>query len=122
MNSYIISSIVSFGKSFGDKFTHTWIYSIVTTIYTAISRSWKNSAIMGLLRGNKREGEAAKSVAGKIARFPFTLLEFIGGKIGARFSETVKKSRICYWGRSYAQNFIALNTRFLGIMILCLSL
>lgn len=122
MNSYIISSIVSFGKSFGDKFTHTWIYSIVTTIYTAISRSWKNSAIMGLLRGNKREGEAAKSIAGKIARFPFTLLEFIGGKIGARFSETVKKSRICYWGRSYAQNFIALNTRFFGIMILCLSL
>ena len=121
MNSYIISQIARLGKGFGEKFTHTWLYAIIMSIYTAISRSWQNSKIMSTLRANSREGMVKNSGVYTVLRFPFTLLEMIGGKIGKRLDKAIEGSMFCEWGRIYAQNCIALNSRFLGMLILVMS-
>lgn len=121
MNSMIISSIAAFFKSFENKFTSSAIYALIMNIYSAVSRAWNGSTIMTLLKKNKREGMVEKSIIWKICRLPFTVIELIGKKIGRSFVKGVSNSCICAWGYSYLQNFMAVNTRFFGIMLLCAS-
>ena len=60
----------------------------------------------------------SNSVAVRIVRCPFTFLTFIKKKIGKFVESNIKNSFICHWARVYIQNFMAVNTRFFGIMIL----
>lgn len=122
LNSMIINSIIGFVKGLGKMFEHTWIYSLIMRIYTAISKSWKNSTIMTFLKGNSQEEISQKSVIWKIFRLPFVFLEWIGKKNGEKLNDAVEHSRFCTWGKCYIQNFMAINSRFFGIMILTAGL
>ncbi|MDO5396784.1 MAG: O-antigen ligase family protein [bacterium] len=118
----IISSLIGFFKSFGEKFVHTGIYSLIMSVYGFFSRAWSQSIIMTKLKADSRDGMVEKSIIWHICRIPFAILEAIGRGIGKPFLKAVKKSVICAWGYSYIQNFMAVNTRFMGILLLCASI
>lgn len=122
MNSMIISAIVLFCRSIAEYFRNSGICAIMMKIYNFFSTAWKKSSIMTALRGNKREGEAEKSITGKILRIPFTVCEFVSKKLGAFINERVKQSAICRLAIVYIQNFMAVNTRFFGFMLLFLGI
>lgn len=118
----IISSLVGFCKGFGEKFTHTLIYAVVMRIYGFFSKAWANSRIMSWINSGRYEGMAQKSLLYKICYIPFAVLEFIGKYIGKPLMRAAKKSIICAWGYSYISNFMAVNTRFMGILVLFASI
>lgn len=122
MNSLILTSVISFFRAFGTFFKKCGIYKAVNKIYSAFSKAWGKSIIVDIIGRDEREGEAVKSVTGKIFRTPFTVWEIIRNKMGNRARETISKSIICMHGRTYIQNFMAVNTRFFGIMLLCASI
>jgi putative inorganic carbon (HCO3(-)) transporter len=57
----------------------------------------------------------------KILFLPFTLIGVIQKKFGEKLNKTVQQSALCEAGRVYVQNFMALNTRFWGAMLLAAS-
>ena len=116
MNSFILSSIAAFCHSFANAFRKSGLCKLLMKIYNGISGSWKNSSVMTWIR-NIGQNES-NSVAVRIVRCPFTFLTFIKKKIGKFVESNIKNSFICHWARVYIQNFMAVNTRFLGIMIL----
>lgn len=98
------------------------IYKVVRGLYDVISNAWRGSRIAGWFRTLHINKEAlANSWAGRIVRSPFTLLEFIARKFGARLSEGIEKSFILKLCRIYLNNILALNLRFLGILMLSLA-
>lgn len=119
MDSVIISAVVTFFHALRRKFIQSKLYAVIMRIYIGCSKSWRNSAIMKFLYGGKSTAED-----GKIARAvyaPFTFLEFIAARIGKKVSGGIKNSVICEFGRRYVHNFMAVNTRFWGIMMLTAS-
>lgn len=116
MNSFILSSIAAFCHSFANAFRKSGLCKLLMKIYNGISGSWKNSSVMNWIR-NIGQNES-NSVAVRIVRCPFTFLTFIKKKIGKFVESNIKNSFICHWARVYIQNFMAVNTRFFGIMIL----
>ena len=119
MNSVILASIAAFFKSFWEVFQKSGIFAAVNKVHGAFSSSWKNSTIISWL---EKEGKAVGSITGKIFRLPFTFLEFLQSKTGAFLREKKEKSMVCAISRTYVQNFMAVNTRFFGIMLMCASL
>ena len=118
MSSLILSSLALFFKKLWWAFQKSGIYALFWKIYNGISTSWKNSAVMTILRKHERDGESTQSVVSKILMSPFTFLEFLQRKIGAFVKRQIEKSVICAWSRTYVQNFMAVNTRFFGVMLL----
>ena len=57
----------------------------------------------------------------KLLFLPFTLIGVIQKKFGEKLNKTVQQSALCEAGRVYVQNFMALNTRFWGAMLLAAS-
>lgn len=119
MNSLIISAAAAFFKAFAGKFTQSKLWAIIQRISLACSRSWESSVIMTLLKRDK--GGFEKSLFARITFAPFTFLEYLQRKIGSGLAERIALSVICGVCRAYVQNFMALNTRFWGIMLLCAS-
>lgn len=120
MNSLILTSLAAFFKGFWRMFHESGTYALFMKIYNAVSRSWANSSIMTLLRKNERD-ELNKSLAARFFRLPFTAMERLKSKIGNFLEGNVRNSFICSWSRTYVQSFMAVNTRFFGIMLLCAS-
>ena len=120
MNSLILTSLASFFKAFFGMFKKSGIYAVIDRIYGACSSSWKKSVLVNAAEKEKK-GASAKSVTGRILRFPFTLLEKISAKTGDFLSDRASKSVLCGFSYTYVQNFMAINTRFFGIMLLCAS-
>lgn len=121
MNSFILAAIASFFKAFCDLFQKSGVFKLITKVYDAFSRSWENSVILSALRSDKRDGEAAKSKTGKVLYFPFAVLGKLRSKMGA-FLRKSENSLICYLSNTYVQNFMAVNVRFFGMMLLAASL
>ena len=122
MNSLILAAIASFFKTFCDMFQKSGVFKLITKISDAFSRSWENSVIMTALRSDKRDGEAVKSTTGKILRLPFTVLEGMCNSIGEFLRKKSENSVICALCNTYVQNFMAVNIRFFGMMLLSASL
>ncbi|MDD6484968.1 MAG: O-antigen ligase family protein [Clostridiales bacterium] len=121
MNSFIISSLAGLFRNIGNKFKESATSALFTRIYLAFSRAWENSLIMGLVGSQKRGDKASKSLIYKIFRLPITFWEYLRGKIGIRLGEKIKTSLLCGLGRDYIQSFMAVNTRFWGVMLLSAS-
>ena len=114
--SFIASSAAVLCRGFADKFKKSKLGSAVEKVNNFFRKSWKNSIIMRFCKGNaiKTCGSAVQ----KLAFLPFTFLEFLQEKIGDRLAEGIKKSAICNAGNVFINNFMALNTRFWGMLLL----
>ena len=121
MNSVIISSLRAFGARIAEWFRSSAIGRAFFYVCAAVSGSWQNSSIMTFLRRDERV-YADKSAAVRAMKCPFTFLDFVKRKIGAFIEENIKTSLLCRWARIYINNFIAVNTRFFGIMLVCAGL
>ncbi|MCC8159717.1 MAG: O-antigen ligase family protein [Oscillospiraceae bacterium] len=122
MNSLILSSLAAFFKAFGRMYQNSGIYALLMKIYNGISGSWKNSRIMSLIRDNGNGETDKSSVTAKILYCPFTFLTFLKNKMGAFIEKNISESFICVWAKSYMQNFMAVNTRFFGIMLIAAAI
>lgn len=116
MKSVILSYLSAFFLGFGRIFKKSGLCRLLMGIYNGISKSWNNSMIMTFMR-NIGQTES-DSVTGKILKSPFVLLDFLKQKIGGFINRNIKDSLICNAAKLYMQNFMAVNTRFFGIMIL----
>ena len=112
MNSLIITSVVNTAKKFGQKYKESKLGALVENIYNAVSRSWHGSVIMNTLKGDTKKENILK----RVVYSPFTFLEFLQKKLCARLSLTIKRSLICETARAYVHSFMALNTRFWGVL------
>lgn len=117
MNSLILSSLASFFKWLWNAFKNSGIYALFMGIYNAVSGSWNNSVIMNRLRKSDKDKISEKSLANKIFGFPFMIAGWLKNKIGAFLEQNIQSSFICSWSRTYLHNFMAVNTRFFGIML-----
>lgn len=118
MNSFIILSLSKACKSFGKVFKNSGLYRLLMKIYNGISGSWQNSAVMTALRSNKNDGLSRMSAAAKVIYCPFNFLDFMKRKIGGFIKQNIAASCICNWARVYIQGFMAVNTRFFGVMLI----
>lgn len=116
MNSFILSSIAAIWHAFVKKFKESGVYRVLMKIYNGISNSWGNSAVMTLMR--KSSDTEKESVASRILKCPFTFLSFVKRKLGGYINKAISQSWICSCGKTYVLKFMALNTRFIGIMLL----
>lgn len=117
MNSLILCSLAAFFKWLWNAFKNSGIYALFMRIYNAVSGSWNNSFIMNGLRKSDKDKISSKSLANKIFGFPFACAAWLKNKIGAFPERNIQSSFICSWSRTYLHNFMAVNTRFFGIML-----
>ena len=122
MNSLILATLGAFFKAFSGLFQKSALFTLINKISGACSKSWENSTIMTALRRDSRDGMAVKSATGRFLRLPFTVLEKMRYGLGAFLKEKSKNSVFCTLSRTYVQNFMAVNVKFFGIMLLCMSL
>ena len=105
-------------------FFWNWIQQSVTykalrRIYDGISGSWKNSRICNWFRTSHHTTVFLKhSLAARLLRSPFTLLESLQQRYGSVLAESVRSSRILSACRCYLHNLLALNLRFLGVLLM----
>ncbi len=121
MSSLILSSLAAFFGRFWEMFKHSGIYALFMKIYNAVSGSWSGSVIMTRLRSMDGSGESEKGIASKICRSPAVFLAFLQRKIGGFVEKSIAQSFICSWAKTYIQNFMAVNTRFFGIMAVAMA-
>ncbi len=94
------------------------IYRILCKIYGFFSEKWRSSFIANLFRTNFCGSDFAKtSIIGRILFSPFTFIEFIGRKFGAKLSFQKDHSFIIRTCKYYLHNILALNLRFCGVLI-----
>lgn len=82
-------------------------------------RSWERSRVMGFLKSGRISSRG--SMVSRVLMSPFTLTEYIREKIGAALSEKLRRSVLCGAARDYVHSFMALNSRFWGVMLLSAS-
>ena len=118
MNSFILTSLVAFFKAFGAAFKESGICKLLLRIYNTFSKGWKNSRILHWIGSTDKNSYARDSVLYKFFRLPALFWEFLQKKFGAAINQKIKTSFICSLGRSYVHNFMAVNTRFWGTLLL----
>lgn len=98
------------------------VYKFLKRIYEGISNEWANSRIAGWFRVmHTEEGALEKTLAGRIVRSPFTFLEFLQKKFGARLASSIENSGLLRLCRIYVDNMLALNLRFMGYITMIAS-
>ena len=117
MDSVIISAIVGAGRRFGHYFKHSAIYRAVDKIYSAASKSWKNSVIIDKIKGTGREDAAKKSLVYRIVHFPFSIFEKISEKYSKKIASSAENSLIFEGMFSFLNSALSLNTRFYAILL-----
>ncbi len=122
MNSLILSVLVSLWISFKNAFLKSKTYALFIRIYKFFSSAWKKSIILNSICNTDKESKLTNSVFYKIYRLPFTFWEFLSDKIGGYINKNIKSSTICTLARGYVQGFMAVNSRFWGIMLLSSSI
>lgn len=122
MNSLILSWLASFFRQLAHLWRSSGIYALLMKIYGGISSSWMGSAIMNRLRREGNGQGIGKSKAAKVMFSPFALMSVIRKKTSAFFEKNIANSFICSWSKTYIHSFMALNTRFFGIMLLSCAL
>ncbi|MBQ8301520.1 MAG: O-antigen ligase family protein, partial [Clostridia bacterium] len=121
MNSLILSSLATFFKTVWGMYKNSGVYALLMKIYMFFSNAWKNSAIMNKLRDNKCENASGGTLSAKVLGLPFAFLTFLKNKIGCFVRNNISNSFICSWAKTYMQNFMAVNTRFFGVMLVMMA-
>lgn len=121
MNSFILTSIAAFFRSLPELFKNSALYSVIDRIYAAFSRAWRSGKIVNTVEKEPKRGTVVSSAVWRLCRLPFTAAERLRDRIYPALEKAVSKSVICRTARLYVQNFMALNTRFFGIMLVAMS-
>lgn len=119
MNSIILTGLCAFWHAFVRIFTESGIYKLFLRIYSAVSGMWKHSVIMNFLKNSERDGMEKNGLLYKLTRLPFTLCEFLSKHIGAFIKQMTEESIFIGMARGYMHGALALNTRVIGITIIC---
>ncbi len=99
------------------------IYKLLKKTYDSMSCSWHRSKIMDLFRKRLFAKDVlCKSVAGKIIRLPFTVLDKIKAVWGEKIRKKAEESLIVSSCKKYLEGFLAINVRFVGVIFLCLGM
>lgn len=95
------------------------VYRILKSIYGFISEMWRGSRIAGWFRKlHINEDALDNTFAGKVVRLPFTIVECLQRRFGKRLSEKLNGSGFISVCVMYLDNILALNTRFIGLLML----
>lgn len=121
MNSIILASFVALCTRVCEWFKVSVIGKVFFCVYNAVSKWWSDSIIVTKLRKNERN-YVEKSVLAKVLRLPFAFADFFRAKFGSFIEKNIRDSVLCNTARVYVNNFIAINTRFFGIILLCTGL
>lgn len=121
MNSVILSALAVFFRGFADIFRKSGIYALFMKIYNGISASWKNSSIISTVGSGKNDDASKNSIIAKLMYSPFRALEAVRAKLGKTIEKNISQSVICDLVKTYLHNFMAVNTRFFGIMLLSMA-
>ena len=116
MKSIIISWVVSLCIMLKDKFIDSAVCSFLLKIYNFFSDAWQKSALIDIVGNTDRKEKLSDSIIYKFFRLPFNLFDLFKAKSGKYINEKIKTSYICYLGKTYLQNCMALNTRFFGVI------
>ncbi len=119
IDSLIISGAAAFCRGFAGEFKKSRLGAAIENVNDAIRCSWKDSVIMRFLKGGRIK--SGDSILKKVTMSPFTFLEYLQRKLSGSLSAKLEKSIICEAAGCYVHNFMALNTRFWGVMVLCAS-
>lgn len=93
------------------------IYKILTGLYAGISGMWSRSAIVSLFKAETVTEYTEKSVFGRLFRLPFTILDKIREKYHERLTWQKENSFVIRTCKYLLHNFLALNLRFIGVLI-----
>lgn len=115
----IISAVTAFCKKTAVKFKESHVGTAIDKINEWFRKRWNTSVIVNFLEKDCK-GKAIGAVE-KVVFAPFTFLEFVQRKIGTALGEKIENSAICEAARDYIHNFMAINTRFWGVMLFCAS-
>ncbi|MBQ7985728.1 MAG: O-antigen ligase family protein [Clostridia bacterium] len=113
MNSMILSLVVSFSKKITSLFKESGLYKIISAVHSWFSKVWENSGIVTLCKK-----EPKKNLFYKVMYFPIGIFEFLNKKIGSWILKRIEASFILDLARTFMNNIFALNTKFLGLIIL----
>lgn len=112
----IVSAVCAFFCALVSKFFESRLWGIILRIYNACSASWRGSAIVRFAEGETDTVEGSKLAS--VLYMPFAFLDFLARRWRNAFSRAVANSFLCELGRGYVHNFMAVNTRFWGVMLL----
>ncbi len=97
---------------------NSMIYRILCGIYSAISQKWHSSAIANIFRRTFFDDTALrKSLVGKLCFLPLILIEWIQKKFGEKLNSQKENSFLIRSCKYYLHNLLALNLRFIGILL-----
>ncbi len=113
MNSMIISLVVSFFGKLTSLFKESGLFKIISAVQNWFSKVWEKSGIISFF---KKEPE--KNLFYKVINFPIGIFEFFNRKIGGWALKRIETSFILDLARTFMNNILALNTKFLGCLIL----
>ncbi len=113
MNSMILSIIVSFFGKLTALFKESGLYKIIAAVQNWFSRLWENSGIISLLKK-----EPKKNLFYKVMYFPIGIFELLNKKIGGWILKRIENSFFLDLARTFMNNIFALNTKFLGCLLL----
>ena len=94
------------------------IYKILTGIYGYISGMWEKSAIVSLFKKETLCEYTEKSIFAKIFKVPFTILDKIREKYYEKLTWQKENSFIIRTCKYLLHNFLALNLRFIGVLVM----
>lgn len=94
------------------------LYRFLCGVYAFFSRAWRESLITGIFRKNfLDESTASKSIFGKLLFWPFRLIEHIQKKYCEGLTNLKETSRIIRICKYFLHNLLAVNLRFIGVML-----
>jgi len=94
------------------------IYKLLTSVYAFISGLWERSVIRNWFKNKSFSDDfLEKSLFGRFFRLPFTILDFIRVKFNEKLTYQKEKSFIIRTCKYLLHNFLALNLRFIGVLV-----
>lgn len=122
MNSVIITWLCGFWRVFVGIFTKSGLYAAFIKIYERVSSWWNNGMIVGFLKRDDRFGMERHSILYKLTRLPFGIVEYIEKYVGAKLKQIIDDSFFVGCAKAFMNNALALNTRFIGCIVLAAAI
>ena len=114
-NSFFITAWLCFYNTIiKNSLTYRWLLGL----YNSISKAWRESFITNIFRRQFfSESSLKNSLWSKICFSPFSFLEKVADSFGEKLVAQKEKSHIVKFFKYFLHNCLALNLRFLGVLI-----